>query len=65
LSRAEPRPGGNNDNLIASAAPITNAAGTTYADLERELSNVGTEANYRFPLDVVGPWLIVLARQVT
>ena len=33
------------------------------ADLEQELSNVGTEANYRVPIEIVGPWLIVLTRK--
>jgi hypothetical protein len=28
--------------------------------LQQELSNVGTEANCRVPIEVVGPWLIVL-----
>ena len=29
-------------------------------DLEQELSSVETEVNCRVPIEVVGPWLIVL-----
>jgi len=53
--------GANNDNLTASAGPIANAAETTSPPIWS--NSVGTEANYRVPIEVVGPWLIVLTRK--
>jgi hypothetical protein len=54
--------GANNDNLTASAGPITNAAETTSSPIWSK-SFLRTEANYRVPIEVVGPWLIVLTRK--
>jgi hypothetical protein len=48
--------GANTDNLTASAGPITNAAQNDFtADLEQELFNVGTKANYRVSIELLGP----------
>jgi len=56
--------GANNDNIIASAAPITNAAETTSALIWSESFLTSAPRQITpFPLAVVGPWPIVLARR--